>query len=83
MNTLKSCLLSLTLVLAGVAVDASAADSSCATCFQLSPLSSASPLKSATLKANTLKASTLQTHSWLAEGGYERTPQGMRADNQA
>ncbi|CAI8782932.1 hypothetical protein [Pseudomonas chlororaphis] len=88
MNTLKSCLLALTLTLAGVAVDASAADSSCATCFQLSPLSSASPLKSATLKASTLKASTLkastlQTHSWLAEGGYERTPQGMRADNQA
>ncbi|AZE48717.1 hypothetical protein C4K04_3045 [Pseudomonas chlororaphis] len=43
MNTLKTCLLSLTLALAGVAVDASAADSSCATCFQLSPLSSASP----------------------------------------
>ncbi|CAI8782853.1 Conjugal transfer protein [Pseudomonas chlororaphis] len=83
MNTLKSCLLALTLTLAGVAVDAGAADSSCATCFQLSPLSSASPLKSATLKASTLKASTLQTHSWLAEGGYERTPQGMRADNQA
>ncbi|WP_372438162.1 hypothetical protein ACCM60_13240 [Pseudomonas chlororaphis subsp. aureofaciens] len=77
MNALKSSLLALTLTLAGVAVDASAADSSCATCFQLSPLSS-SPLKSATLKA-----STLQTHSWLAEGGYERTPQGMRADHQA
>ncbi|AIS13316.1 hypothetical protein JM49_17155 [Pseudomonas chlororaphis subsp. aurantiaca] len=83
MNALKSSLLALTLTLAGVAVDASAADSSCATCFQLSPLSSASPLKPATLKANTLKASTLQTHSWLAEGGYERTPQGMRADHQA
>ncbi|AZD92197.1 MULTISPECIES: hypothetical protein [Pseudomonas] len=82
MNALKSSLLALTLTLAGVAVDASAADSSCATCFQLSPLSS-SPLKSATLKASTLKASTLQTHSWLAEGGYERTPQGMRADHQA
>ncbi|WP_277593368.1 hypothetical protein [Pseudomonas chlororaphis] len=78
MNALKSSLLALTLTLAGVAVDASAADSSCATCFQLSPLSSASPLKAATLKA-----STLQTHSWLAEGGYERTPQGMRADHQA
>ncbi|WP_097303202.1 hypothetical protein [Pseudomonas chlororaphis] len=78
MNTLKTCLLSLTLALAGVAVDASAANSSCSTCFQLSPLSSVSPLKSATLKA-----STLQTHGWLAEGGYERTPQGMRADNQA
>ncbi|BBN54677.1 hypothetical protein TRE132_28020 [Pseudomonas chlororaphis subsp. aurantiaca] len=83
MNTLKSCLLALTLTLAGVAVDASAADSSCATCFQLSPLSSASPLKSATLKASTLKAGTLQQNNWLAEGGYERTPQGMRADNQA
>ncbi|AZC30725.1 hypothetical protein PUP68_14970 [Pseudomonas chlororaphis] len=83
MNTLKTCLLSLTLALAGVAVDASAAEASCSTCFQLSPLSSASPLKPATLKASTLKASTLQTHSWLAEGGYERTPQGMRADNQA
>lgn len=73
MNTLKTCLLSLTLALSGVAVDASAADSSCSTCFQLSPLSSVSPLK----------AGTLQQHSWLAEGGYERTPQGMRADNQA
>ncbi|PMY41318.1 MULTISPECIES: hypothetical protein [Pseudomonas] len=78
MNTLKTCLLSLTLALAGVAVDASAADSSCSTCFQLSPLSSASPLKSATLKA-----CTLHPHNWLAEGGYERTPQGMRADNPA
>lgn len=83
MNALKSCLLALTLTLAGVAVDASAADSSCSTCFQLSPLSSASPLKPAALKASTLKASTLQPHNWLAEGGYERTPQGMRADNQA
>ncbi|UCR85064.1 hypothetical protein [Pseudomonas chlororaphis] len=78
MNTLNTCLLSLTLALAGVAVDASAADSSCSTCFQLSPLSSVSPLK-----PESLKASALQTHGWLAEGGYERTPQGMRADNQA
>ncbi|AZC37195.1 hypothetical protein [Pseudomonas chlororaphis] len=78
MNTLKTCLLSLTMALAGVAVDASAADSSCSTCFQLSPLSSPSPLK-----PDDLKAGTLQQNSWLAEGGYERTPQGMRAENQA
>ncbi|QQZ44500.1 hypothetical protein IF690_13560 [Pseudomonas sp. SK3(2021)] len=78
MNALKSSLLALTLTLAGVAVDASAADASCSTCFQLSPLSSAGPLKSATSKA-----STLHPHNWLAEGGYERTPQGMRADHQA
>ncbi|NNB42366.1 hypothetical protein [Pseudomonas chlororaphis] len=78
MNTLKTCLLSLTLALAGVAVDASAADSSCSTCFQLSPFSSVSPFK-----PDSLKASALQTHGWLAEGGYERTPQGMPADHQA
>ncbi|PMY59849.1 MULTISPECIES: hypothetical protein [Pseudomonas] len=69
MNTLKTCLLTLTLALAGVAVDASAADASCTTCFQLAPLSQGGqPERAAPL---------------LAEGGYERTPQGMRADNQA
>ncbi|SDZ63098.1 hypothetical protein [Pseudomonas sp. NFIX28] len=69
MKTLKTCLFSLTLALAGVAVDASAADASRSTCFQLAPVSQAAqPERAAPL---------------LAEGGYERTPQGMRVDNQA
>ncbi|MGE7955040.1 hypothetical protein ACQKQA_00310 [Pseudomonas sp. NPDC089530] len=69
MNTLKTCLFALTLTLAGVAVDASAAAaSSGAQGFQLSPLAS---------------RASVQLQPLLAEGGYERTPQGMRADNQA